>query len=261
MTVFQTGDYVLKEVDQIPSKLHFQFAVPYEVIQQYKNDVEVRNLVHGNVLTFPLDRLKPFFGSETDAFQSALLDNDQYAIDIVRAYRGDPQKRSQCVFLVRFMDGDEVWLPWSMDLTSTAQFEDFCKARPELYSLLYTLNELRKIIKDINKTVITEVNPGDTAYLNLRYYGSEWFYSLLLPDPDFKAYVVEIKYLKWFQKTTRTSIVMRCDLFNEDAPVNHFTVRSYGMHTGRPPDSILVDSSFIAKYPQVLPDDKLPNLG
>jgi hypothetical protein len=29
MTVYQTGDYVLKEVDQRPSKLHFQYAGPY----------------------------------------------------------------------------------------------------------------------------------------------------------------------------------------------------------------------------------------
>jgi hypothetical protein len=97
--------------------------------------------------------------------------------------------------------------------------------------------------------------------MNLRYYGSDWYYSLMLPDPDFKLYVVEIQYTKWFHKTTQTSIVMRCPIFNEECPFNHFTVRSYGMHTGRPPDSILVDSSFIAKYPQVLPDHKLPNLG
>jgi hypothetical protein len=122
MNVYQTGDYVLKEVDQRPSKLHFQFAGPYEVIQQYNNDVEVRNLIHGNILTFPVDRLKPFFGSEKDAFQSAMLDNDQYAIEAIRAYRGDPEKRMQCVFLVHFMDGDEVWLPWSFDLASTVQF-------------------------------------------------------------------------------------------------------------------------------------------
>jgi hypothetical protein len=86
-----------------------------------------------------------------------MLDNDQYAVEAIRAYRGDPQKRMQCVFLVHFMDGDELWLPWSFDLASTSKFEDFCKQRPELYILLYTVTESRKIMKDINKWPITEV--------------------------------------------------------------------------------------------------------
>lgn len=68
-----SADFALKEVDQRASKLHFQFAGPYEVIQQRKNDVVVRNIIHGNILIFPVDRLKPFYGSKADVSQLSQL--------------------------------------------------------------------------------------------------------------------------------------------------------------------------------------------
>ena len=51
-------------------------------------------------------------GSEEDAYKAAMLDNDQYVVDRILAYRGDPDQRTSMEFEVRFSDGTIVWKPW-----------------------------------------------------------------------------------------------------------------------------------------------------
>jgi hypothetical protein len=92
-TQFQPGDYVLKRLEHRPSKLMFQLSGPYRVISQNKNDVQVRSLVYDNILTFNLDHLKIFVGTESDAKAMALLDKNQYLIKEIQSYRGDPVTR------------------------------------------------------------------------------------------------------------------------------------------------------------------------
>lgn len=84
-TLFQPGDYVLKRLEHRPSKLMFQLSGPYRVIKQIKNDVQVRSLVYDNVLTFNLDHLKIFVGTEDGVKAMALLDKNQYLIKEVKA--------------------------------------------------------------------------------------------------------------------------------------------------------------------------------
>ncbi len=68
-TVFRSGDFVIKRLEHRPSKLMFQLSGPYKVISQYRNDVQVRSLVYDNILTFNLDHLKLFVGTEQEAKQ------------------------------------------------------------------------------------------------------------------------------------------------------------------------------------------------
>jgi hypothetical protein len=73
-TQFQPGDFVLKRLEHRPSKLMFQLSGPYKVISQNKNEMQVRSLVYDNILTFNLDHLKIFIGTESEAKAIALLD-------------------------------------------------------------------------------------------------------------------------------------------------------------------------------------------
>jgi hypothetical protein len=110
-------------------------------------------------------------GSLERAVDAASRDTDQYAIEFVLMYRGDPLQRTTTSFLVHFADGDKVWLPWSMDISSTQAFEFFCQSRSELYLLLYSAKESKRIYAAINKQPISEVKPGDVVYVDLRWYG------------------------------------------------------------------------------------------
>lgn len=110
--------------------------------------------------------------------------------------------RSVCTFLIWFEDNDLVWVPWSSDITETTQFEVFCNSRPELYTLLYSQLEAQKIIASLNRISITEVKPGDSVYVDLRFYGSGWYNAL-----DTTRYLVLFGYIRWFHKTSQTKIV------------------------------------------------------
>jgi hypothetical protein len=63
-TKFQPGNYVLKILEHRLSKLMLQHSGPYRVVSQEKNYVQVRSLVYDNILTFNLDHLKVFVGTE-----------------------------------------------------------------------------------------------------------------------------------------------------------------------------------------------------
>jgi hypothetical protein len=250
---FQPGDFVLKRLEHRPSKLMFQLSGPYKVVSQEKNDVQVRSLVYDNILTFNLDHLKVFIGTESEARAMAMLDKNQYLIKEIQAYRGDPANRTSCTFLVWFEDNDLVWLPYSLDISNTTQFETFCSTRPELYTLLYSFGEAQKMIAAINRSPITEVKPGDCVFVDLRFYGAGWYSSLHLPDSDVLRYVVPFYYVRWFHKTSHTKIVAQCKIFNEEWPVNHHFVRSYGSFMVPPPNSQLVDSELVHRFPHILP--------
>lgn len=230
----------------------FQLVGPYRVISQHKNDVQVRSLVYDHILTFHLDQLKPFLGTDEEAKQMAYLDKNQYLIKSIIAYRGDPLVRTSCTFLVLFDDGDLIWLPWSADISATSQFESFCQTRGELYLLLYSAAEAAKLKAATNRMPISDVVPGDTAYIDLRFYGSDWYLSLGLPDCDTTSYVVIFQYTRWFHKTTRTKIVATCPVFGEEWPLNNHFVRSYGRRLSFPDGAVLVDSEFVRQFPQLL---------
>lgn len=146
---YQPGDLVhfQRAVNApLPSKLTLHFAGPYEVISQHKNDVQCRHLCVKTVHTFHVERLKMFFGPREEAERVALLDHDQYQVETILYYRGNPAIRTTMEFYIRFGDGDERWVTWSKDLFDSVPYEDFCRARPPLFPLLFTVKEAQKQI-------------------------------------------------------------------------------------------------------------------
>jgi hypothetical protein len=254
--IFKPGDFVLKHQLPRPSKLYFEYLGPFLVLSQVKNDVQVRNLVYDSIHSFFVEDLKLFHGSAEQAMDAARRDTDQYAIEAVSAYRGDPLQRTTTSFLVQFVDGDNVWLPWSMDISSTQAFEIFCQSRNELYLLLYSAKEAKRIYAAINKQPISEVKPGNVAYVDLRWYGYDWYSGLGLPHYDTQRYVVAFEYTQWYHSTTRTKIVAVCRLFNEEWPLNHYFVRAYGSCLSLPENSTLVDNKLVVEYPRLRPAPK-----
>jgi hypothetical protein len=186
-----------------------------------------------SIMSLPFPRSQ----KEVQQVMGAILDKNQYLIKEVQAYRGDPANRSSCTFLVWFKDNDIVWLPYSLNISTTTQFDLFCSARPELYMLLYSYAEAQKMIAAINRSPITEVKPGDTVFLDLRFYGAGWYNSLDLPNSDLLRYFVPFTYVRWYHKTSDTKIVALCLIFSEEWPVNHHFVRSYDSFLTPPENS------------------------
>jgi hypothetical protein len=260
---YQAGDFVLFQQnpdDPLPMKLSPRYLGPFKVVKQVKNDVECQNLVHGSISTYHVERLKIFHGTKEEALQLARLDNDQYVIDKIQAYRGYPLVRTSMEFEVKFADGNTVWLPWSVDLFTTVQYEEYCRSLPELRPLILSDKDAKNELKILNVTAIDIVQPGDTVYVDIRCYHYLWYQSLGLPDPDHTTYVVTYYYTN-FSGKYRRKIIAKCAIFDEVHTVDHAFVRSYGAKKVFKGDNmVLVDKEFVVKYPQVLPDESRERL-
>ena len=59
---------------------------PYKVIRQFKNDVLVKHMATMEELEYHVDELLLFIGSEEEAKEAALLDNDMHYIDSYKTW-------------------------------------------------------------------------------------------------------------------------------------------------------------------------------
>lgn len=198
-----------------------------------------------------MEHIKPFYGSKEEGYQLALRDKDQYIIKEIISYRGDVFKRTTIELLVEFEDGDIVWLPFSNDISSTKQFESFCKLKAHLTPLLYTDKIWKNMMKTINNTPILNVEMNMRFYLNLRYYGDNYYQKLDLPNKDTIDYMVECRYIRWLNKE-HTSVKVECMLFNEKFNWNTVTVYLYGGIIKLMDKMFLIDGEFIRKYPKIM---------
>lgn len=254
---YQPGDLVLLQRDPqapLPEKLSFRYMGPYEVIAQSKNDVTCRHLCVKTVHTFHVERLKIFSGTRADAERVAQLDHDQHEIADILYYRGDPEARRSMDFYVRFADGDEKWVPWSKDLFDSVPYETFCRSRPALAPLIYNTQEAQQRMVKINSTPITEVQPGQAVYVDLRSRGNAaWYHSIGLPDPDRLTYVLPCIYQRWLGRQQR-KLQLSCEVTKEVFPVDHYFVQRYGLVTiFNPQTMVKVDQALCKKFPQILP--------
>lgn len=252
---FQPGDLVLFRRDTsspLPSKLTMRFSGPFEVLSQDKNDVECKHLCVKTVHKFHVDRLKLYVGTREDAERVAQVDHDQYEVTEILCYRGNPLLRQSMEFLIRFADGDERWVTWSKDLFDTTHYEHFCKSVPALYPLIYNLAEAKRRMAEINAQPITEVEPQQRFFLDLRQRGgAAWYNSIGLPDSAMKTYMLPCVYTRWVGKSNR-KIKVECALTQEAFDFDHYNVRAYGTcMVLDPARMVLIDASLVKKYPKI----------
>ena len=259
---FQKGDLVLYKHPSekpLPSKLQTRYAGPYEVLKQYKNDVECRHLAMGNIKTFYLGDLKPFHSVDREkAKELAYLDADQFEIEAITAHRGNPYKRTNMEFFIKFRgDLEPTWHVYTDDLFKSIPYEEYCASKPMLWRLLYTVTESEKMAKMENKKPILEVKPGDTAFVDLRFFGANkndsgenWYRFLSLPDLDFKTYVVEFKYGQL--SFNRRRIAAFCEIMQDLFTWDRCTVLEWGSTKEFDPmKNVLVDADLIQLHPDI----------
>jgi hypothetical protein len=147
---------------------------------------------------------------------------DQYIVDRFIAYRGDPLVRTTLSFYVHFVDGTMQWLSWSKDLFDTTQYEDYCRSLPQLWPLIVLLKESLILMKILNRTPITVVATGQTAYLDIQ--------GLSLPNSDSSIYVVPLLYHTNISGGTRfnCSIPSLRIVWSGRNAVNHTFVKMWG---------------------------------
>ena len=256
--LYQPGDLIFHKLPTdkpLPSKLRCRYEGPYEVLRQYKNDVECRHLAMGDVQTFFVEHCKPYIGgSREKAIELARIDADQYVIESILAHRGDPHMRTSMEFYVKFQDDEKPrWRVWDRDLFNSQQYADYCKSKPALFQLVFDERISKDSARRLNSENITEVKPGDKVFLDLRFYGTEWYRQVNLPEKDFKTYVVECVYQNWVPRSNQRKITAFVSITDDLFTFDHVDVFEYGSVKVFDQDSmVLVDNFLIRKFPRIV---------
>jgi exonuclease III len=260
---FVVGDMVLKSVRTPtkhckPEKLGPAFYGPYVIERVHQNDYTCRHITDGTVHEFPVDALKPYFGTRTMAKRAALLDHDQYFVTRVSHYVGDPSARTSMEFYLNYSDGDEQWKLFDRGLIHCEAFILYCESVPELWPLLTTDTDYRKLRVALNKLPISEITPGDIRYVDLRSIDPHWYNGLLayanpeIPAENVTTYVVPYHIGEWTNPRSKTKIKVTCPLLDHTEDWNHDKVKSWGTYTQVLPHQHLVDEQFLFEHPSIL---------
>jgi hypothetical protein len=190
------------------------------------------------------------------AKRAALLDHDQYVVTKVSQYVGDPVLRTSMEFLMTYADGDEQWNVFNHDLMHVEAFREYCQSLPELWPLLHSAKDYKKLCVALNKQEITEVAPGDVRYVDLRAIDQHWYNNLEvhtpnLPNEHSTIYVVLFNMVAWTGRA-RTKISVDCPLLEFSEDWNHEMVKSWAMYKEPLAKHVLVDGEFLAEHPDVL---------
>lgn len=257
---YQAGDLVLFDSgSKTYPKMAARYKGPYEVINQYRNDVNTRNLLTDAVKMFSVEDLEPFNGSRAAAEDAALRDQEQFKVTAVLAYTGDSRKRTQLLLTVEYADGDVLDVPWTPDIQQCEAYQKFCTSptRPYLYHLSLDASLAKQYITRMRKEDITLVNPGDTVFVDLRFFGDLFYESLGLPDTSTTSYVTPFQYLRWYHKGgSKKKIVIKHMLTGQVYSFDNYLVTAWGAQkVERPGETILVDMQFATLYPRILDVD------
>ena len=259
---YEVGDFVLwnpreTQSDFAPSKLGPNWFGPYEVISQHKNDVTMKHMCVHTVEVQHISRLKPFIGSREQAIEYAKLDYNQFDIVSFNYFIGNPHKRTSMMFNVSFSYDNKIeakMIPYSADIDKTQQFEEYINRYPYLFPLRFLVSVSKKEISAIKKKRITKLVPGDTVYLNLRYYDGDsnaWFDALDLPEKD-KNYYVKVRVQRW-TNTKHNEVQTYCDVFDCNVYLNNYDVFALVLTEEEFDDDrdILVTEEFRNLYPSI----------
>ena len=124
-------------------------------------------------------------------------------------------------FKVHYADGDILWQEWSRDLDNSAAYSNFIHREKPLYLLRFKAHIADRERVALNKRPITEVEPGDSVYVDLRAWNPIWYDQLELPNAYEILHVVLCQYTEWRGREKR-KIILRCELFNENILYEHY---------------------------------------
>ena len=178
-------------------------------------------------------------------------DVNQFEVDEILAWRGDPSLRTTMEFEVKFKDGDIMWKPWDLDLSSCQPFEEYCRRNKELYLLLYTTDQVSRAAAAITSMAITDVQPGDTIFVDLRYFGTYVYDNLLdLPDKYHIKYVVRVVFTKWTGRTHK-KLDAQVPLFRRTFEFNNLFVHYYAHQRTIEQGMVEITTDFLETYPDI----------
>ena len=206
---------------------------------------------------YSVEDLEPFNGTKTQAEDAAMRDQEQFKVKTILAYTGDSRLRTQLTLTVEYEDGDILDIPWTPDIQMCEAYHIFCTSRPYLYHLSLDAALAKKYIASKRREDITTVEPGDSVYIDLRFFGDTFYESLGLSDYATTAYVTRFIYQRWYHKGgSKKKIVIKFMLIGQLYSFDNYLVTAWGSEkTYDAQKMVMVDLQFAQKYPRILEVD------
>jgi hypothetical protein len=214
----------------------------------------------GTTWSFHNDRVKPYPDTEEQGLTDAKYDFNQFSIDRINYFCGNPHKRTSMQFSVDFLINSVVEtsiINYTNDIAETAQFNEFIHETNYLYPLRFAASLAKSHISELNRNSIKHINCNDVLWLNLRFFDGfdrTWFDSLELPDKS-KIYVVSTV-VKRFSSKTKTKLIVFASTFQQEYILTPYDILSCTFtddifHNNRSA-FIIVDKALCEQYPQLL---------
>lgn len=231
-------------------KLQMRNKGPFVVISVLKNDVKVKHIITNKEETFHINDIFPvnLDTPDDELIETAKLDQDQFTVIEVIAWRGDTKKRMTLEFLTVFDDEYREWKHFiDPDFRVNSSLDTFIKSQGNeiLLPLLHTEAEYKLIERDNSKTHIPDFT---CIYADYRLHPLGWRDRVGLPplEPPFK-YVIEVKFVK---RISDAKIKAHVTHPAYDITIDYNWFIQYGQEpTLNPNTMILIDSDMVEKHP------------
>jgi len=116
---------------------------------------------------------------------------------------------------------------------------------------LYTTDQVSRAAAAISSQPITEVEPGDTIFVDLRLFGTFVYDNLLdLPDKYHIKYVVRVIFTRWTGRTHK-KLDAQVPLFQRTFEYNNLFVFYYGHQRAIVESMVEVTAEFLVTYPDI----------
>jgi hypothetical protein len=262
---FKKNDLVLLKNRKIfkDYKLDPSYLGPFLVTRdQITNDVHIQHAATGATDIVFVTELTHFHPSSLDdrpplvqAREAAELDSNQLLIDKIIDIKGDPNKRSDLSFQVRFVNSTTNWIPFSQDIFTTIHYENFIKERmikhTYLQHLVYTTKEWKDKMKELNAKPIEHLPKNTTTFTYLSSYDYNWYHQLNLPYTDTKQYMVKLT-CQGHDNKALTKVKLYCPIFKEYYSASQEYLLLYTVRNINDEDHILIDNNILQTFPQIL---------
>ena len=252
---YQPGDLIFKTLTKLERKGTFSARRlgPYEVLKQRGNNVAVRNLVDGSPRAFHVSDCVLFSGSKPDAIILARQDDNQWEVDKILGWRGDPDSRHSTSFLTLFNTGEKVWMNYTTDIHTTTEFINYCSTRAPLQQLTTTVALAKRRDSDRNRIGLTQ-KPNDRVFIDARLLGHVVYQlkTYSIPDKYSTRYMLSATVVR----ATRTRATLSIPLLDltislTASAISKWTCAQLDTGTPYPDPTMLVTREFLKLHPSM----------
>jgi hypothetical protein len=138
LTDFPVGTYVLfKVLVRPPTKLHYAWRGPFEVMKRVANTFTLRDLTNDATFDADISRLRQFFTVDLETPPLAIAAANLFGeleVEEISQHDGHPAERTKMKFKVFWSDTTETWEPWE-NVRKLAALDEYIAWNPDLKRL------------------------------------------------------------------------------------------------------------------------------